>query len=314
MPLERKTDNVAGVLFLCFGIMVFALQDAAIKAISGSHAVTLAIFLRAIISFPVLTAMVAWQGGLETLQTPQAKYLYLRGFILLMAYTSYFMAFPALPLAEAIALYFLVPLFVALFAIPILGETVKRSTWVAFVFGLLGVMVILQPGFGEFRWAALLSLLSAALYAFAMVLARRWGEVTSAPVIAFYANVSYLLGALTFAVIVSVLNISPPGHPSLDFLFRPWDAPKPWDMFLMGVCGVVAAIGMTALTQAYRKAEANVVAPFEYTGMIWGVVFGLLFFGEIPSFTTICGMILIAASGLVALYGAREKPTKENNP
>jgi drug/metabolite transporter (DMT)-like permease len=87
-------------------------------------------------------------------------------------------------------------------------------------------------------------------------------------------------------------------------LFRAWAIPSLHDAILMGACGVIAAFGSTLLSQAYRIGEANVVTPFEYTGMIWAGIFGFMFFGEIPQLTTFIGMGLIALAGILALRAA----------
>ena len=301
MATTTHRNNLLGIAALCSGALVFSLQDSVIKAISGDHAVTLAIVLRAVVSFPILVAMVAMAGGIRQLDTPHWPVLVLRGAVLLCAYTTYFMAFPALPLAEAIALYFMVPLLVTVMSGPLLGEHVSLKGWAAVALGLVGVFVILQPGRGLFEPAALLSLVSAATYAYAMILARKYGGDVPATVMTFYQNAVYLLGALLIAVVVMLLGIEPPGHPSLDFLVRDWAVPNVRDMALMGLCGVIAAIGSTLLSQAYRLGQAYVVTPFEYTGMVWASTFGFLFFGEIPKWTTVAGMALIAVAGVFAL-------------
>lgn len=300
-------NNLIGILSLCAGAFVFSAQDSVIKAISGDHAVTLAIVLRAVVSFPILVAMVALGGGISQLDTPHWRILVLRGMILLCAYTTYFMAFPALPLAEAIALFFMVPLLVTVMSGPLLGERVTMVAWGAVALGLIGVFVILRPGSGLFNPAALLSLVSAATYAYAMILARKHGETVPASVMAFYQNAVYLVGALAISVAVMALNIEPPGHPSLDFLVRAWAVPSGRDMALMGLCGIIAAIGSTLLAHAYRVGEANVVTPFEYTGMIWGTLFGLVIFGEEPKVSTLVGMGLIALAGVLALRAGAGK-------
>jgi drug/metabolite transporter (DMT)-like permease len=301
MTALTSRNNLIGIASLCAGSLVFSMQDSVIKAISGDHAVTLAIVLRAIVSFPIIIAMVIASGGIHLLDTPQWRVMVLRGFVLLCAYTSYFMAFPALPLAEAIALYFMVPLLVTVMSGPLLGEKVTLKAWCAVLIGLVGVAVILQPGSGLFEPAALLSLVSATTYAYSMILARKYGHNTPATVMVFYQNTVYFLGALAIAVFVLAFDIQPPGHPSLDFLVRPWAVPVPYDLGLMGLCGVIAAFGAYFLSHAYRVGEANIVTPFEYTGMIWAVIFGYAFFDEIPKLSTFIGMGLIAGAGVLAL-------------
>jgi drug/metabolite transporter (DMT)-like permease len=289
---------------LAAGIFVFSTQDAIIKSISGDYAVTQAIVIRSLVSLPILAAMVHAEQGLERLASANFRGLMARGFILVTSYTAYYMAFPALPLAEAIALFFVSPICVTLLAGPLLGESVSMRSWAAVAIGFAGVLLILRPGSALFEPAALLSLVAAATYALAMIFARKLGAVESAAVMSFYQNGAYLLAALAIAGVCAALGLTKLGHPSLDFLVRPWAAPTLRDLLLMGACGVIAAVAVPLLTQAYRLAEANIVTVFEYTGMIWAPLWGYLFFAETPRWTTIAGMLLIVDAGLVSLSGA----------
>jgi drug/metabolite transporter (DMT)-like permease len=172
------------------------------------------------------------------------------------------------------------------------------------LFGFVGVLVILRPGSALFEPAALFSLVSATAYAAAMVFARRLGVSEPATVMSFYQNAAYLTGAALLAIIFATLDITHAGHPSLDFLVRPWVIPTLRDFLLMAACGVIAAVAMSMLTHAYRLAEANLVTVFEYTGMLWGPLWGFLFFAEIPRWTTLAGMLLIFLAGFYSLREA----------
>ncbi|SDR63727.1 EamA domain-containing membrane protein RarD [Rhizobiales bacterium GAS191] len=304
MSARPETRNIAGMAALALGIFVFSTQDAILKSISGDYAVTQAIVIRSIVALPILAAMVHAESGLRSLISGNFRSLTARGLILLASYTAYYMAFPALPLAEAIALFFVSPIFVTLLAGPLLGENVSLKSWFAVAVGFLGVLFIVRPGSALFEPAALLSLIAAAAYALAMTFARKLGVSEPATVMAFYQNGTYLLGAIVIAGICAALGLTKLGHPSLDFLVRPWVTPTPKDFLLMAACGVIAAVAMSLITQAYRLAEANLVTVLEYTGMIWAPLWGFLFFGEIPRWTTLIGMLLIAAAGLYSLIGA----------
>ena len=291
-----------GIIYLCLGILVFSLQDAIIKAVSGSYPLTEVVSIRCLVSAPILLAFVHFESGLRSLAARDMGSLMGRSFLMLMAYTTYYMAFPALPLADAVALYFTVPLFALALAVPMLGETIGWRRITAVVIGFVGVVVMLRPGAGLFEPAALLSLFSALTYATAMLIARRIGTSTTASVMAFYQNAIYLLGALTMAGFFHLTGIQQASHKSLEFLVRPWIWPDSTDLLLIGSCGVIAAFGMTLLTQAYRIAKASVVTSFEYTGMLWAPLWGFLFFGEIPYLTTLAGAVLIIA-GLISING-----------
>jgi drug/metabolite transporter (DMT)-like permease len=299
-----RNRNLLGVGSLCLGAFVFSLQDAIIKSISGDAAVTLAIVLRCVVAFPILVVMAHYEVGLARLASPNLGILILRGCLLLVAYTTYFMALPALPLAEAIALYFTVPIIVTVLSGPVLGERVGLKSWASVAAGFIGILIILQPGSALFEPAALLSLVSAATYASSMVLARRIGAQESAAVMSFYQNAVYLAGAAIAAAVFSGLGIESLGHPSLDFLVRPWSMPNAWDATIMGLCGVIAAAGAWLLTNAYRLANASLVTVFEYTGMIWGPTWGYVIFSEVPRWTTLTGMVIIVASGIYAVRSA----------
>ena len=302
---HAKTRNLIGIGSLALGVFVFSIQDAILKGLSGDHAVTLAIVIRSIVGLPILLVMVHFESGLKRLFSPNWKLLVLRGVILLTAYTTYYMAFPALPLAEAIALFFISPIFVTILASLFLNEKVSPKAWLAVIAGFIGVLIILQPGSGLFEPAALLSLFSAASYGFSMILVRKYGAEEPSTVMAFYVNSVYLVGASLIAAGFSFAGLKGFGHPSLDFLVRPWAMPDLRDLALMGLCGVIAAVAMSLLTHAYRMAKANLVTVFEYTGMIWVPLWGYLFFAEVPRLTTFIGTAIIIAAGIFAVRAAK---------
>jgi len=302
---DARTQNLTGIISLTVGIMIFSVQDAILKGMSGDHAVTLAIVLRSIVGLPILLVMVAYANGLGALRTRNWKLLIARGLILITSYTTYYMAFPALPLAEAVALFFTSPIFVTILASVILREKVTPTAWAAVIAGFIGVLIILRPGSGLFEPAALLSLFSAAAYALSMVLARKYGADEPTTVMAFYVNAVYLVAAAMIAGVFGALGITAFGHPSLDFLVRPWAMPDTVDLMLMGLCGVIAAVAMTMLTHAYRLANANLVTVFEYTGMLWVTLWGFLIFAEVPRLTTLIGTAIIIAAGIFAVRSAK---------
>lgn len=290
-----------GIVCLTVGVLVFSLQDPLIKAVSGGYPVTEVMAIRAVVALPILLAIVHYEGGLKTLLSAQFWMLTLRASILFASYTVYYLAIAALPLADAVALYYMAPLIIMVLAGPYLGERVTWQTLAISLVGMAGVLVMLRPGNGVFDWAAVLSLASAFLYAFSQLMARKMGDTATASVMTFYQNGAYLVGAVAAAVIFAALGIQNATHPSLQFLVRPWVWPTPMDLSMMAACGFIASFGMILLSQAYRLAPANRVATFEYTGMLWSPLWGFLFFAEVPQATTAIGAALIVGAGIVAL-------------
>ena len=293
-----------GIACLCLGVLVFSLQDGLIKAVSGTYPVTQALAIRAVVALPILLALVHYEAGFAALVSKRTGFLMARGAILFASYTSYYLAIAALPMADAVALFFMTPLLIMALAGPYLGERVGWRTLATVLVGLVGVVVMLRPGAGLFDWASLLSLLSAALYAFAQLMARKIGDTESASVMTFYQNGFYLVGSLVIAAIFLLAGFENGGHPSLSFLVRPWVVPNLADFLMMAACGVIAAAGMMLLSQAYRLAPANRVATFEYTGILWAPLWGFLFFAEVPQATTVAGAALIVGAGVFALNAA----------
>jgi drug/metabolite transporter (DMT)-like permease len=257
------------------------------------------------VAAPILLALVHRESGWRAIFHSSLGLLTLRATIMFGAYTAYYMAFPALPLADAVALYFTVPLFVTALAGPFLGERTHWGVWLAVLLGFAGVMVMLQPGSGLFEPAALLSLLAAALYGMAMLMARKFGDTLSASVMAFYQNGVFMVGAGLAALLLHGLGVVRAEHPSVSFLVRPWVMPSLTDGLLIAACGVVAAAGIMLLTNAYRVARASTVTPFEYTGILWAPLWGFLFFSEVPRATTLAGAAVIVVAGLLALRLAK---------
>jgi drug/metabolite transporter (DMT)-like permease len=294
-----------GVACLILGIAVFSLQDLVIKLVSDGYPLHQALTIRSLTALPLLLLMVALDGGLGQLATRRWQPVLGRAAVMFTAYGSYYLGLAALPLATCVALFFTAPLFITMLSVLVLGEKVGPRRWAAVVVGFLGVLIVLRPGSEVFDWAALLPVYAGLAYGVAQILARRLGGTERSSVMAFYGNGLFLAGGLALAAVLGGGGFAGEGHKSLAFLLRGWVRPSPWDLTLMMACGVVAAAGLTLLTQAYRVAHANVVAPFEYTALVWGVLYGWLIWSEMPGPTTWLGIAIVVGAGLYVLYRER---------
>ncbi|MFO1091479.1 MAG: DMT family transporter [Hyphomicrobiales bacterium] len=305
-PPTALNNSTRGILTLCLGVAVFSMQDLVIKLISGEYPVHQALVLRSLTAFPVLFAIVAYEGGLRTLITSGWRVLLVRGLIMFTAYTSYYLGLAALPMATCVSLYFTAPLFITLLSVFFLGETVDAPRWIALIAGFVGVLIVVKPGTAGFDWGMLLPIYAGFSYGLSMVMARWLGGRESASVMATYGNVVFLAGALALAAVFASGAHANEAHKSLAFLMRGWAMPTTRDTLLMMSCGIVAGLGLVLLTQAYRVAEASVVAPFEYTGLIWSVLLGFLVWNEWPDAVSWFGIAIIIAAGLFILHRERE--------
>lgn len=306
-----RRESARGIACLLGGVAVFTVQDLILKLLSGQYPLHQAMVLRSVTALPLLLALVMLDGGLKTLATPGWKWMLARGVIMFAAFTSYYLALAALPIATTVALYFSAPLFITVLSVAFLGESVGPRRWLAVAAGFAGVVVMVRPGSELFEWAALLPVFCGLAYGVSMIAARRLGASETAAAMAFYGNAVFLACGLLLAAVLGGGAFADEEHRSLAFLLRGWTRPPAADLALMMACGVIAAAGLTLLTQAYRVAEANVVAPFEYSALVWGVLFGWLAFRDWPDPVAWTGIAIIVGAGLYVLY--RESRAKERD-
>lgn len=306
LPAKRGGTRLRAAAFLVGGVFIFSLQDVILKWVSGTYPLTEAVAIRSSTAVVILLIAIARHEGLHKILSRRARALVVRGTILMLAYGTYYLAFPAMKLAEVVTLFFMAPIFITALAHPFLGERVGFKAWCAVLVGFCGVVVTYRPGLGLFDWASLLPVAAAVTYGSSALMTRRLGVSESAAVMGLYQNVMFLFWVLVLAVVLSFGAFDQTGlHPSLAFLLRPWSFENWTDIALLAACGPISAVGTVLLAQAYRMTEANFVATFEYTGLIWATGWGFLLWGEIPDLYMIAGAALIVGAGLYMLFSGR---------
>lgn len=303
-----RQSTSLGIVYLIAGISVFSVQDLILKLISGGYPLYQAMLIRGLTSIPFLLAFAHFDGGIRTLISPGLPKMILRGAVMFIAYFSFYIALAGLPLPTTVALYYSGPLFITVMSVLFLGEKVGALAWLAVLTGFVGVIIMVRPGSALFDWAALLPIVSGLTYGIAMIAARRMGTQETAAALAFWGNAVFLGCACLMAVYFSAGGHLIDSHPSLAFLTRGWITPTGPDLALMMTCGVVAALGLWLLTQAYRIAAASTVAPFEYMGLIWSVLWGWIFWRDWPDAQGWLGIGIIAGAGIFVLLRERVKP------
>jgi drug/metabolite transporter (DMT)-like permease len=297
-----RTQALTGILFAAGGTVIFSVNDMAVKFLSGGYALHQVILIRAFIAMAFILCVIhVSERGWSQIATSRPGTHLLRVLIVMVSNVTFFVGLAAMPLADAVAVAFVSPIVVTLLSIAFLGERVGPRRWAAVIIGMIGVIVMLRPGAGVIQPAALLVLVSAILYASGNLLARHMGGTESAMTLSFYVQTGFI------AVCIAMGLYAGDGHLATDdplwgFLFRPWIWPPlaDWPIFL--ATGLSVGIGGLMVTQAYRTAEAGLVAPFEYVGMPMAIFWGALIFGTFPDATAWVGIALICGSGLYVLW------------
>ena len=298
---QAPTANRRAILILVVGIAIFSVQDLILKLLSGDYPLHQAMVLRSVTAIPFMLALTRMMdGSLAGLISPHWPAMLGRGVLNFLAYTAYYLALAALPMATTVALYFTAPLFITLLSVVMLKEKVSLNRWLALLMGFVGVVIMVRPG-ALFDWAALLPVFCGFAYALSMIMARHMGTRNSAAAMAFWGNNAFLLCSLALAAVFGSGDHADLAHPSVAFLTRGWVMPSLFDAALMCACGFIAALGLTLLTQAYSLGQSSVVAPFEFSFAFWGILWGWLFFGTLPDLMGWLGIAVIIAAGIHVL-------------
>jgi drug/metabolite transporter (DMT)-like permease len=306
MAPQTPADNkLLAVLYACGAVGIASCGDAVVKWLSGSYPVHQILVIRCLIGIPILAFIVHRNASLRSLLGPGTGLSLMRAAIMSSAYLAFILSIAAMPLADSVAIYFVMPLFVAVIAGPMLGERVRLHRWIAIIGGFIGVLIMINPGSGVLEPAALLALYSAIGYAVSQTLARRIVRTVPPATMAFHTNAVYLTVAVSLALIFTFLDMGAVQHKSLAFLARPWQWPPLLDFAAMLLLGATVAIAMVLFAMAYKSAESSFVAPFEYSAMFWAAALGFLAFGDVPGLRTLWGGAIVLLAGLFMLWADR---------
>ena len=275
-----QSDRVGlGLAYGGAGMLLMAIMDTIVKWLSGSYPVSEILVFRNFFGLLPLLVVLAFTGGPQMLRSPQPVLMCLRAFFALGAGFMFFAALRSIPLADAFALAFTSPLFITALSVPVLSEKVGIHRWSAVILGFAGCLIILRPTGQSFDPAALLVIGAALCYAMVMLLTRKLAPRNST------------LSMMIWAAVISLL-ISGAVAP-----FE-WVMPSWGDFALFAVMGLIGSAGMFMIGQAYRYAPAAVIAPLDYSVLLWGVLFGWLLWQELPDQYVWIGASVVALSGI----------------
>jgi len=294
--------SLTGILLALGGAAVLSVNDLAIKALSGSYALHQVILIRAFIGMALVLAVIKVSGtGFAQLRTRRWREHLFRVSIVMVSNVSYFLGLAVMPLADAVAVAFVSPLFVTLMSALILGEPVGPRRWGAVAVGMIGVLIMLRPGAGVIQPAAILVLISAFCYASSHMMTRRMRDTESAMTLNFFVQVGFIVVSGTMGLMFGDGRLAQDDG-LFAFLFRPWVAPPLADGWAFVATGLAVGIGGLMMSQAYRTTEAALIAPFEYAGMPMAIFWGVVIFGTWPDLTGWAGIALICGAGLYTLW------------
>ena len=297
--MRRWSSGAApGIVWIVAAMVMLSLQDSLVKLLGATYALHQIVLIRSLIAAVATLVVLAATARLALLRTRRWSLHLTRGLLLLVTNSAFFLALVAMPIAEAVAMFFVAPLFITLLSALLLGEPVGPRRLFAVLIGFAGVVIMVRPGSGLFGYVALLPVGAAATYAVMQIMTRRLGTTDSAATMACYIHATFIVAGAAMGLAVGDGRFAGSDDPSLDFLLRSWRMPTGEDLPLFGLVGLLIAVASVLLSQAYRITEAATIAPFEYIALPLSAIWGFLFWGDVPDAIATLGMGLIVGSGV----------------
>lgn len=291
-PEPRKTDNLRALALMALGMFSFSATDAIAKFLTQSLNPLQIVWSRQlglVVGVVVLLSMY----GPSILKTEHPRLQVLRGVLAVMSATLFIFAVKFVPLADAVAVSFVAPFVVTVFGALLLREPVGIRRWIAVVVGFIGTLIVIRPGAGVVHPAAFIVVIAATLFAFRQILSRHLASSDRTPT------------TIAYTAIVAIVILTVP----LPFV---WRSPQSTtELLLLIGLAVGAGIGEFMVIRALEIGLAVVVAPVQYTLLIWGTMYGWLIFGQLPDFWTWVGALIIVATGLYTLHRERLAARRE---
>lgn len=287
--------NIKGALLGLLAFGIYATHDVLVKYLGATYSTFQILFFSAIFGFPLVSLMLVRDPRAENLRPRHPWWTAIRTVAILVAAVCIFYAFSVLPLAQVYAMLFTVPLVITLLSIPVLGEKVGLHRSAAVLVGLIGVLIVVRPGTTELTLghaAAMVGVFSTSL---ASIIVRRIGREERDVVLLLFP----MLGS--FLVMGSLMP----------FAYKPMPLSDLGAVALLSVLGFIA---LNCLIGAYKSGEAVIVAPMQYSQILWASIYGFVFFGERPGLQTLLGAVVIIVSGLYILLRESRTDQSQNTP
>ena len=292
--------SLVGTSLIVLGLLLASLQDVAIRSLSDAYSVGQIVFVRGLVAIAMLVGIIIARHGVVALTPSKPRRLLLRGGLSFMSYTAFYMALAQLPMANVVAIFFSAPIIAGALSALLLKESVGARRWAALAVGFIAVLIIIAPE-GKFDWLATsLAMASAFFYALSALVTRTVTNENPWTITLFNMLMFTLGGVVIFVLAWCTPEVNSSGQ-SLAFLFRDWSIPSPGDFALMLFIGINGTLSIYCLIKAYWTAPIGAVAPFEYSYIIWAILFGYAFWGEIPSWRALGGVALLIAGSLYLL-------------
>ena len=296
--MPRQNNNPKGILYILLAMMVFSVQDGIMKHIYNFVSLYEVYLIRTVISFALILIFLILTKKPIVFKSKYPLLTFFRVILFFFGFSSFYISLTVLPLGTATALFFVTPFLITIFAHFFLKEEIGIRRWSAVVVGFIGVYVTLNPDFSNFNYLSLLPILCAFCYSLSMIIIKKTSDKDSVYTQTFTFYIGAIILSIIFYFIIGDGQYNTSDHPASQFIFREWFVDFKSNILLMSITGVTATVAFLFLFTAYSIASPSVISPFEYSILFWSPLIGWLYFDEIPTLSTVVGILIIVSSGI----------------
>ena len=292
---DDRSARLAGIALMVLAIFMFSFGDAMGKFLVGTYSVGQLLFLRACAALLMLAPLV-WKQRHQFLHLERPRLQLFRVVLSTLEVAAFFLATVYLPLADVITYYLAGPIFVTAMSAIFLREKVGWRRWTAILIGFCGVLIALRPSAQTVSLPALIALGGSLSFATLMLITRSLRKTPDVVMASSQFVGTFLLGAVLSAF-----------H---------WVPPTSGSLVIFAAAGLISVTALFCVNRSLKLAPASVVVPYQYSMIVWAVIFGFVVFGDVPSVATIVGAAIIIGAGFYIYLRERDlgRPSPDVNP
>jgi drug/metabolite transporter (DMT)-like permease len=282
MTAQSPRSTTLGIALMLLGVFLFCINDAVGKWLVATYSVAQFLLIRSATTLLLLTPFIWRAGRVAFWNAPRPGLQLLRCVLSTSEVVLFFWAVVYLPLADAITFYLAGPIYVTALSALLLKEQVGWRRWTAVLAGFLGVLIALRPSAATLTWPALIALTGSVCFALLMIVTRMLRETDDTVLMS-----TQMASTFVFGMVAAPLA---------------WVTPSPYDLMFLSGFGAVSVAALFSINRSLKLAPASVVVPYQYTMLVWAILFGYLVFGDVPDRFMLAGSAIIVAAGLYIFH------------
>ena len=300
-----KENNSLAIIYILLGMTVFSIQDTLVRVMSSEISILQVLFVRSFVAFIFLYLILRLRNIPLIYSTSYPFLTILRSLLFIFAFLAYYIGLAKLDYAVCTALFFTTPFFMTIFSKIFLKEQIGLRRILIIIFGFFGVILIMNPTIESFNYYMILPILCALGYSASMIILKLTSEKDNVYSQAVHVYIITIIVSPLIFYIGGIYDEKNMNNGVIELIFKPWMMELSFSMYLLFLCGLLVVAGFLFIFSAYRIGKPFVIAPFEYTLLLWSIIYGKLIWDEDITKEAWIGMLIIVISGIYIFHRER---------